>query len=55
MNQALVFYHFGRKVYRPAGEAPAGAADMRWDDAWVREPGTASAGTEMAPGTVAGA
>jgi Cu/Ag efflux pump CusA len=30
----LVFYHFGRKVYQPAG----GAAEMRWEDAWVSEP-----------------
>jgi Cu/Ag efflux pump CusA len=33
----VVFYHFGRKVYQPATQTPAGE-EMRWDDAWVNGP-----------------
>ncbi len=36
----LVFYHFGRKVYQPGAQE---AAEMRWDNAWLREPGRSGA------------
>ena len=33
----VVFYHFGRKVYRPPAQGRQDA-ETPWDDAWLRSP-----------------